>query len=177
MPIRGRRWAIEHISTLTTDEIARVRDLGVVVTTHTNRYIFKEGETLRSRAGAAAEDAIVPLRSLQEAGVHVALATDNVPTSLFYPIWQVIARLDRYSGRVIAPGQRLSREAALRSATLEGAYLTFEEGDKGSLEPGKLADLVVLSDNPLTCNEERIKDITAEVTIVGGRIVHGPARL
>ena len=177
VPIRDRRWVIEHISTLTADEIVRIRDLGVVVTTHTNRYIFKEGEILRSRVGAAAEDAIVPLRSLQDAGVHVALATDNVPTSLFHPIWQVIARLDRYSGRVIAPGQRFSREAALRSATLEGAYLTFEEGDKGSLEPGKLADLVVLSDNPLTCNAERIKDITAEVTIVGGRIVHGSARL
>jgi predicted amidohydrolase YtcJ len=172
VPIRDRRWVIEHISTLTGDEIARIRDLGVVVTTHTNRYIAKEGEPLRSRVGAAREETIVPLRSLREAGVHVALATDNVPTSLFHPIWQVIARLDRYSGRAIAPNQRLSRDEALRAATMDGAYLTFEEADKGSLEPGKLADLIVLSDNPLTCPEERIKDITAELTIVGGRIVH-----
>jgi hypothetical protein len=174
VPIRDQRWVIEHISTLTPDEIARIRDLGVVVTTHTGRYLFKEGEILRARVGAAAEDSIVPLRSLRDAGVHVALATDNVPTSLFHPIWHVIARLDRSSGRAIAGSQRLSREAALRAATTEGAYLTFAESDKGSLEPGKLADLVVLSDNPLTCDEERIKDITADLTIVGGRIVHGP---
>jgi hypothetical protein len=175
VPIRDRRWVIEHISTLTADEIGRMRDLGVVVTTHTNRYIGKEGEILKSRVGAGAEDTIVPLRSLRDAGVHVALATDNVPTSLFHPVWQAVARVDRYSGRVIAPSQRLSREEALRAATLESAYLTFEEDEKGSLEPGKLADLVVLSDNPLTCDEARIKDIAADMTIVGGRIVYNEA--
>jgi len=128
VPIRDRRWVVEHISTLTADEIARIRDLGVVVTTHTNRYLFKEGEILRSRVGA--EDSIVPLRSLRDAGVHVALATDNVPTSLFHPIWHAVARLDRSSRRIIAPGQRLARAEALRAATLEGAYLTFEEGER-----------------------------------------------
>jgi len=175
VPIRDRRWVIEHISTLTADEIGRMRDLGVVVTTHTNRYIGKEGELLKSRVGAGAEDTIVPLRSLRDAGVHVALATDNVPTSLFHPVWQAVARVDRYSGRVIAPSQRLARGEALRAATLEGAYLTFEEDEKGSLEPGKLADLVVLSDNPLTCDEARIKDIAADMTIVGGRVVYNEA--
>jgi predicted amidohydrolase YtcJ len=172
VPIRDRRWVIEHVSTLTPDEIARMRDLGVVVTTHTNRYISKEGEILRARVGPDAEDTIVPLRSLKEAGVHVALATDNVPTSLFHPIWQAVARLDRYSNRAVAPAQRLSREDALRAATIEGAYLTFEEREKGSLEPGKLADLVVLSADPLTCDESRLKDIVAELTLVGGRVVH-----
>ena len=53
-----------------------------------------------------------------------------------------------------------------------GATLSFEENEKGSLEPGKLADLAVLSDDPLTCAEEALKDITAELTMVGGRIVH-----
>lgn len=176
VPIHDRRWVIGHISTLTRDEIHRMRDLGVVVTTHTNRYLSKEGEILKSRVGPPREDEIVPLRALLDAGVHVALATDNVPPSLFHPIWQAVARLDRHSGRVIAPSQKLSREDALRAATIAGAWLTFEEGEKGSLEPGKLADLVVLSDNPLTCDEARIKNITAEMTIVGGRIVHEAAR-
>lgn len=170
VPIRDRRWVIEHISTLTRDEIARLRDLGVVVTTHTNRYLFKEGDLLHARG--AVEDTIVPLRSLREAGVHVALATDNVPTSLFWPIWEAVARRARASGRVIAPAEKLSRAEALRAATLEGAYLTFEEDRKGSLEPGKLADLAVLSDDPLTCDEALIPHITAELTIVGGRVVH-----
>jgi len=170
-PIAGRRWVLEHVPTLTAGEIARVRDLGLVVTTHTNRYIHKDGEGLARRVGAAAEDTIVPLRSLVDAGVPVALATDNVPVSLFHPLWHAVARVDRASGRPIAPAQRLSREAALRACTLGGAYLTFEEDTKGSIEPGKLADLVVLSADPLTCDESALKDIVAETTIVGGRVV------
>jgi hypothetical protein len=176
VPIRDRRWVIEHIGVLTADEIGRIRDLGVVLTTHTNRYLYKEGDHFRTQLGPAAEDTIVPLRRLKGAGVHVALATDNVPPSLFWPVWQAVARAGRITNRVIAPAQRLSRADALRAATLEGAYLTFEEDQKGSLEPGKLADLAVLSDDPLTCAEVRIRDITADITIVGGRIVHERVR-
>jgi predicted amidohydrolase YtcJ len=172
VPIRDRRWVIEHIGVLTADEIGRIRDLGVVLTTHTNRYLYKEGDAFRVQLGPLAEDTIVPLRRLKEAGVHVALATDNVPPSLFWPVWQAVARAGRATSHVIAPAQRLSRADALRAATIEGAYLTFEEDQKGSIEPGKLADLVVLSDDPMTCAEIRIRDITAEMTIVGGRIVH-----
>lgn len=172
VPIRDRRWVIEHIGILTGDEIGRIRDLGVVLTTHTNRYLYKEGDQFRAQAGAGGEDTIVPLRRLKAAGVHVALATDNVPPSLFWPVWQAVARVGRITGRVIGPAQRLSRADALRAATLEGAYLTFEEDQKGSIVAGKLADLVVLSDDPLTCAEVRIRDITADMTIVGGRIVY-----
>ena len=176
VPIRDRRWVIEHIGVLTADEIGRIRDLGVVLTTHTNRYLYKEGDAFRVQLGPLAEDTIVPLRRLKEAGVHVALATDNVPPSLFWPVWQAVARAGRATSHVIAPAQRLSRADALRAATIEGAYLTFEEDQKGSIEPGKLADLVVLSDDPMTCAEIRIRDITAEMTIVGGRIVHDSGR-
>jgi predicted amidohydrolase YtcJ len=171
VPIRDRRWAISHLSTLAGDEIKRIRDLGLVLTTHTNRYLFKEGDALRRRVGRAAEHSIVPLRSLVEAGIHVALATDNVPVSLFHPIWHAVARVDRSTGAVIAPAQKLSRENALRAATIEGAYLSFEERHKGSIEVGKLADLAVLSEDPLTVEESRLKDITAVLTIVGGRVV------
>ncbi|MGH7344962.1 MAG: amidohydrolase [Candidatus Rokuibacteriota bacterium] len=176
VPIRDRRWVIEHVGILTAEEIGRIRDLGLVLTTHTNRYLYKEGDLFRTQVGPQAEDTIVPLRHLKEAGVHVALATDNVPPSLFLPIWQAVARVSRSANRVIGPAQRLSRADALRAATLEGAYLTFEEDQKGSIEAGKLADLVVLSDDPMTCAEVRIRDISAEMTIVGGRIVHERAR-
>ena len=176
VPIRDRRWVIEHIGILTADEIGRIRDLGIVVTTHTNRYLYKEGDLVRVQVGPAAEDTIVPLRRLKAAGVHVALATDNVPPSLFWPVWQAVARVGRIANRVIAPAQRLSRADALKAATSEGAYLTFEEDQKGSIVPGKLADLVVLSDDPMTCAEVRIRDITAAITIVGGRIVYERAR-
>ncbi|HEY7539035.1 MAG TPA: amidohydrolase [Methylomirabilota bacterium] len=172
VPIRDRRWVIEHVGILTADEIGRIRDLGVVLTTHTNRYLYKEGGAFSAQVGPDAEDTIVPLQRLKEAGVHVALATDNVPPSLFLPVWQAAARVDRATGRVIGPAQRLSRTDALRAATVEGAYVTFEEDQKGTIAPGKLADLAVLSDDPLACPEERLRDITAEMTIVGGRVVY-----
>ena len=171
VPIRDRRWVLEHISVLSDDDVHRIRDLGLVVTTHTNSHLAKQGNIHRRRVGPDAEDTIVPLRKLRDAGVTVALATDNVPTSLFNPIVQTITRLDRYAGRPIAPSQRLTREEALRAATAAGAWLTFEEDEKGTLEPGKLADLAVLSDDPLTVDESRIAKIVADVTIVGGRVV------
>jgi predicted amidohydrolase YtcJ len=171
-PIRDLRWVLEHISILTDDEIHRIRDLGLVVTTHTNSYIGKQGDVLSKRVGAGAEDTVVPLRKLLEAGVPVALATDNVPTSLWHPIAQTVTRRDRFAQRAIAPSQRLTRAEALRAATVGGAYLTFEEREKGTLEPGKLADLVVLSADPLTVDEARIADLVADVTIVGGRVVY-----
>jgi hypothetical protein len=118
---------------------------------------------------------IAPLRSLLDAGVKVSLATDNVPVSLFLPVWQTIARTSFQSGQRIAPEEALSRAQALRCATANGAYLTFDEDKKGTLEAGKLADLVVLSDDPLTVEERKIADITSRMTMVGGKIVHETA--
>ena len=112
------------------------------------------------------------MRDLIDAGVKVGLVTDNVPVSLFWPIWESIARLGRVANEAIAPGQALTRAEALRCATANGAYLTFDEDKKGSLEPGKLADLAVLSADPLTVAEPDIRDITADMTMVGGKVVH-----
>ncbi len=172
VPIAEKRWVLGHINTLGPDEIRRVADLGLVLTTHTNRYIHKQSHITRDEIGADRENDIVPIRSLLETGVHVALATDNVPTSLFYPVWQSVARKSLHTGERIAPDQALTREDALRCATIEGAWLTFEEDRKGSLEEGKLADMAILSDDPLTCPEDAIKDIVAETVIVGGAVVY-----
>ena len=171
VPISDRRWVIGHISTLSDDDIAKIRDLGLVVSTHTNRYIWRTGAKMLKEAGPDGENTISPLASLIRAGVPVTFGTDNVPVSLFYPIWQSIARKDLTTGEVVAPGQKLSREQALRAATINGAYLTFEENQKGSIEPGKLADFVCLSDDLMTVEEDRIKDIVAEFTVLGGRTV------
>lgn len=174
--ITQQRWVLGHISALTLEQIAKVRELGLVVTSHTNRYVFKEGHLLKQKLGPARENEISPLKSLIEAGVRVALATDNVPTSLFYPIWQSIYRKNRYTGETIAPAEALTREQALRAATINGAYVTWEEDSKGSIEIGKLADLAVLSHDPLTADEDVLKDIYAEMTFVDGRVVYERGR-
>lgn len=171
-PIGDQRWVLGHINILSAEDVARIRALGLVVTTHTNRYIYKQGHLLRDRLGPDREDDVVPLRRLLDAGVHVSFATDNVPISLWHPIWQAVARRTRDTDEVIAPAQRLTREEALRCATAEGAWLSFEEDRKGTLEAGKFADFAVLSDDPLTCPEESLRDIEARMTVVDGRVVY-----
>ena len=170
--ITDKRWIIGHLDTLNADQIQKASDLGVVMTTHTNRYIYKHGHILRDELGPERLNDIAPVRRLLDAGVNIALATDNVPTTLFYPIWHVVSRWNMVSNDRIAPEQAISREEALRCGTMGGAHLTFEEDRKGSLEEGKLADMAVLSTDPLTCTEEEIKDIVADITIVGGKVVY-----
>ncbi len=146
--------------------------MGLVVTSHTNSKIYKEGHTWQARLPRERQRENTPLKDLINAGVKVGLITDNVPISLFWPIWESVARLSRVTNERIAPEQAITRAQALRCATENGAYLTFDEDKKGSLEPGKLADLAVLSADPLTVPEPAIRDITADMTMVGGKIVH-----
>ena len=171
VPIGDMRWVIGHLDCVTEDQARRIADLGIVMTTHTNRYIYKQSHITRDEIGVENENDIVPLRRLLDAGIKFGLATDNVPTTLFYPIWQTVSRYNMHIDAPVGLDQRLTREDALRSATMGGAYLTFEEDEKGSIEDGKLADLAVLTDDPLTCAEIDLKDIKAETTIVDGRIV------
>ncbi|MEO3470560.1 amidohydrolase family protein [Roseomonas sp. CAU 1739] len=171
-PIGGLRWVLGHIAVLTRDQVGLVRDLGLVVTTHTNRYIAKEGHLLKARHGLPDEEAIVPLRALRDAGVPVSLATDNVPISLWHPVAQAVTRMSTAERRPIAEAQALTREEALRAVTNHGALLTMEEDRKGSIEPGKLADFAVLTADPMTVPDAAIAGIEAAITIVGGRVVH-----
>jgi len=170
--LKGRRWVLGHIHSLSPAEIERIARMGLVVTPHTNRYIFKEGHLLQKKLPPERHREIAPMRDLISAGVSVGLVTDNVPVSMFWPIWEVVSRLSRVTNERVAPEQALTRAEALRCATMNNAYLTFDEAKKGSLEPGKLADLAVLSADPLSVEEIAIRDLTAVMTMVGGNIVH-----
>ncbi|WP_421995536.1 amidohydrolase [Roseococcus sp.] len=171
-PIRDLRWVLGHIAVLTREQVSQIRDLGLVVSTHTNRYIYKEGHLLQERNGLPDEDAISPLRWLEEAGVTTALATDNVPVSMFYPMWQAVSRMSMVTQQMVGERQAISRESAIRAATNAGAYLTMAEKDKGAIEVGKLADLAVLTADPLTVELPALKDVAAKLTMVGGKVVH-----
>jgi len=172
VPLAGKRWIMGHLDVANENQIQTIADLGLVMSSHTNRYIYKHGHIVRDKIGQENENDIAPLRRLLDAGVHIGFATDNVPTTLWYPVWQSVTRYNREIDAPVAPDQALTREEALRCATIETAHLTFEEDVKGSLEPGKLADLIVLSNDPLTCPENDLKDITAELTMVDGKVVH-----
>jgi predicted amidohydrolase YtcJ len=175
IPLRGRRWVISHISTIPPRDVERIVRMGLVLTTHTNNYLYKGLHTQAQRLPPERRGEIVPLRSLLNAGVKVSLATDNVPVSAFLPIWQTIARTSYQTKERIGAGEALSRADALRCATVNGAHLTFDEDKKGSLEVGKLADLAVVSADPLVTEETSIPDTHSLMTMVGGRIVHETA--
>ena len=104
------------------------------------------------------------------AGIDLALSLveDDYGTE----VAQTVARKDFKTKRMFGEKQALSRMNALRAATAAGAYLTFDEAKKGSLEVGKYADLIVPSDDPLTVAEDKLADMTSKMTMVGGKIVH-----
>jgi predicted amidohydrolase YtcJ len=172
IPLKGRRWVVSHVNVISPRDIERIARMGLVLTTHTNAYLYKALETTAKNLTPDKYDDIVPMNALRDAGITVSLATDNTPISLWYPVAQTVARKDFKTKRMFGEKQALSRMEALRAATANGAYLTFDEGKKGSLEPGKYADLTVLSADPLTVAEDKLADMTAQMTMVGGRIVH-----
>jgi predicted amidohydrolase YtcJ len=172
IPLKGRRWVLVHISILSPRDIDAIIRMGLVLSSHTNSNIYKLGHTRQASLPPERQNENTPLKDLLAAGVSVALITDNVPISLWWPVWESVARISAVTHERVSPDQALTRQEALRCATLNGAYLTFDEDKKGSLEPGKFADLAVLNADPLTVPEEAIRDITADMTMVGGKLVH-----
>ena len=172
IPLKGRRWVMAHVYVASPRDVERIARMGLVLTTHTNASLYKALDAVAGRLPTDRHDDITPMNAFREAGVTVSLATDNVPISLWYPVQQTVARKDFKSGRVVGAKQALSRMEALRCATRNGAYLTFDEDKKGTLEPGKLADLTLLSADPLTVAEDQLSGLTARMTMVGGKIVH-----
>ncbi len=168
-PIAPMRWVLGHQRFLTRDQIARIKDLGIVLTTHTNRHIYKDGDRML-REGFHDLNDLVPLRSLTESGVPVAFGSDNLPPSLFHPMWHASARKSR-GGQVVGESQAISRSQALEIATQGGAYLCFDEEKRGRLAPGFLADLSLLTADPLSCAEEELPHIQATKVMVNGQFV------
>jgi len=170
VPIRDRRWVMIHVIEATPDQIQRMKALGVIATVTPNFMYMASDRFNLQQIG----DTAMPVRALIDAGVPVALSSDNVPYSMLWTMWEALARWDEDSGRRLGESN-LMREEALRMICQTGALVTWEEDRKGTLEVGKLGDIVVLDDNPLTCEEDRLKDICVEHTFLGGREVFGPS--
>lgn len=169
--IRGRRWIVEHIPLAHADQMDRMKRLGVVVSAQFQPYAGA-GNMVR-RLGKERTERALPMRELLDHGLVVSGGSDwpGAPNNPFVNIYYYVTRTTREMGP-IGLKQKISRQEALRVETLNNAYLTFEEGIKGSIEPGKLADFVILSDDLLTVPEEKILTIQPLATYVGGRQVY-----
>ena len=94
------------------------------------------------------------------------------PYNPFLGMWIALARQPRWMDEPLDPEQRISREQAIRLYTINNAWLTFEEKEKGSLETGKLADLIVLDRDILTCPLDEVRQIQVERTYLGGKLIY-----
>jgi predicted amidohydrolase YtcJ len=164
--ITEKRWVIIHVISATDDQIRRIKALGLIATV-TPGFMFMASDRFKLNE---LRDEGIPIRRLLDAGVPVALSTDNVPPSMLFAMWQALSRWDGDSKTKLGDSH-LTREEALRISTVTGHFLSWQEHDRGPLEPGRAADFVVLRDDPLTCAEDAIKDIVVERTFVGGRQV------
>ena len=172
LPVAGRRMSFQHLSFVTDENIARIKALGVVPVVVPGTTIWKNG--LGRTSGLPGDEAstYVPLQKFVDNDIPFVFATDNVPIEPVKTMWGAVTRKDMATGQVIAADQRISREDALRAFTINGAYLTFEEDRKGSIEVGKLADLAVLSADLLSVPADEIYDIQVLRTVVGGSTVY-----
>jgi predicted amidohydrolase YtcJ len=170
-PISRKRWSLEHLLYTRPDQFKRIRDLGLVVSTQFHGYMAAADMVAFWGPERAAK--ATRMRDWLDAGLKVGGGSDwsLLPANPFWMIYFWVTRDSRLSG-VLGPDQRLTREEALRVMTINNAYITMEEGIKGSLEPGKLADLVVLSADVMTVPENQIRDITPLLTMVGGKVVY-----
>ena len=136
-------------------------------------HLYLAGPSLVAYWGQARAALTTPVRMYLDAGLPVSSGTD-APVVPYPPLWTLyhFVSRDTLSGGVLGVDQRVTRQEALRMATMGNAWLTMEEADKGSIEAGKLADLVVLSDDPMTCPEPRLRDAAVLATIVAGRVVY-----
>lgn len=112
-----------------------------------------------------------PIRSPMEHGITVAISSDILPIGPMVGIYAAVTRKGM-TGTVYGPDEAITMEEAIRGYTLLGAYLNFDEEEKGSLEPGKFADMIVLSDDLLSIDPERIMDVQVEQTWIGGELVY-----
>lgn len=180
-PIRESRSHLMHASFQSETAIAKAKRLGVLADVQA-AWLHFDGEALSKVFGTEGMRLFFPLRSYRDAGVTFAGGSDHMighdkdsatnPYNPFGGMWISITRKTA-RGIVLQPEQRISREDALRSYTINGAILAGKEKGTGSIELGKLADLVVIDRDYLKCPEEEIRQIQPVAVVIGGKTVFG----
>jgi predicted amidohydrolase YtcJ len=169
-PIKNLRWVLAHVNRINSSHLARMRELGLYAAV--NPWSVINGGINHRIFGDSAYD-MAPLSTIQNSGVLWGLGSDGSRANQILPFttlwWAVTGKM---VGGTKVLRQTISREDALIAHTRKNAYLVFQENNLGSIQAGKLADLVVLDRDYLTIPADQIKDIKPTMTIVGGRIVY-----
>lgn len=186
LPVKPLRPCITHCNFMSPAAIDAMARLGVVADLQP-AWLYLDGATLLDHFGLQRTKYFQPYRSLFDAGVIIGGGSDHMqkigslravnPYNPFLGMWTVLTRQGRRLPAPLHPEQRITREEAIRLYTINNAFLTFEEHEKGSLQPGKLADFIILDRDILTCDLDAIRGITVRQTYVDGRLVHDASRV
>jgi predicted amidohydrolase YtcJ len=173
--IKGKRWSVEHAFVSRPEQVARLKKLDVAVSAQDHLYLA--APVLKKYWGWATASEVTPIKTYLDAGLLVTGGTDS-PVVPFNPFWNLyhMASRDTISDGVYGADQKIvSRPLLLRLVTINYAKLIGEDKTRGSIEPGKLADFAVLTDDFLTAKPEAVRDMKALSTWVGGReVYHAP---
>lgn len=180
-PVKPCRPCITHCNFLDLDAIAKMRELGIVADLQP-AWLWLDGATLEKHFGAERLTYFQPYKTLFEQGVIAGGGSDHMqrigslravnPYNPFLGLWIVLTRQPRRADRPLHAEQIITRQQALRLYTINNAWLTFEEREKGSLEPGKLADFVVLNKDFLNCPVDEVRSLSVHQTWLGGKLVY-----
>ena len=170
--IKGKRWSVEHAFVSRPEQVARLKQLDIAVSAQDHLYLA--APVLKKYWGWDTASEVTPVKTYLDAGLLVAGGTDS-PVVPFNPFWNLyhMASRDTISDGVYGADQKIaSRPLLLKLVTINYARLIGEEKTRGSIEPGKLADFAVLTDDFLTVKLDAIRDMKALATWVGGREVY-----
>lgn len=185
--IRDKRPCITHCNFMSEEAIASMAELGIVADIQPI-WLHLDGRTLLNQFGSERTRWFQPYRTLFERNVMVGGGSDHMqkigslrsvnPYNPFLGLWTMLVRQPRWTDEPLHPEEIVSREQAIRFYTINNAFLTYEEKEKGSLEAGKLADFIVIDRDILHCDAEAVRETQVEQTWLGGQLVHerGQAR-
>jgi predicted amidohydrolase YtcJ len=161
-----------HGQFIRPDQVSELKPLGIFPSMFP-MHTFYWGDWYKQIVGPEQAQQISPMRSILATGLHATSHTDAPVAlpNLMQVVWATVNRTSR-SGEVIGPDERVSADEAMKMVTLWGAEQFGEQATKGSLEPGKLADMVVLSDNPITIEPAKLNTIVVLETIKEGKTVY-----
>ena len=167
------RHRIEHVQTATTADLDRMKKLGVAGSFFINHVYYWGDRHEKMFLGPERAARINPIKDALDRDLLFTLHSDCpvTPISPLFSVWAAVNRLTQ-EGRVLGPDQRCDVESALKSMTIWGAKLNFDEQNSGSIELGKRADFAVLAEDPTKIDPKEIKDIPVVATLIDGRVVY-----